>query len=254
MSRRALLLDVGNTRLKWGVLNEQKLTRTGSIAHKTLQEAGLSPLASKLPRDVDEVLACNVKGATFGVRLSSFVGIHCGCEIHFARSEKAGFGITNGYRHPRRLGVDRWVAMIGARAEFNGGLCVVDIGTACTIDVLDGRGRHLGGQILPGLVLMGQTLEEDTSDIGTAAKRLRDPGPGLQMLADDTRGAVQKGAVTAICGAIERVVRMLRAQGQRPKIVLTGGDASRILKQLDGNAVHRPHLVLQGLASMLQRL
>jgi pantothenate kinase type III len=62
---------------------------------------------------------------------------------------------------------------------------------------------------------------------------------------------VQNGALAAVTGAIERAAKTLRASGLRPKLVLTGGDASRILKEIDGNVLHRPHLVLQGLARML---
>ena len=63
------------------------------------------------------------------------------------------------------MGVDRWVAMIGARSEFRGGLCIVDAGTAVTIDAIDKNGNHLGGQIIPGLALMSNALSFGASDI-----------------------------------------------------------------------------------------
>ena len=80
----------------------------------------------------------------------------------------------------------------------------------------------------------------------------KDPGRGMSVFANNTKDAVQSGAVNAICGAIERAVKVLRAERYRPKIVLTGGDASRILKQLGNKALYRPNLVLQGLAFMVQ--
>lgn len=252
MRGKALLLDVGNTRLKWGVLQDGDISRTGSITHATLKEAGFQPLTTRLPRDVDDVLVSNVAGAGFATRLAGVIGMHCGTDVHFARSEKQAFGIRNAYRQPRRLGVDRWVAMIGARAESKKSLCVVDVGTAMTIDVLDSDGRHLGGQIIPGVALMMRALDQETSDIGPPGKTKQKADAGLAMFADGTRRAVQSGALNAVCGAIERAVRAIRGAGFRPAIVLTGGDASRILAVLDGNPVHRPHLVLQGLAFMLQ--
>jgi type III pantothenate kinase len=252
MTSRALLFDVGNTRLKWGVFDGDQLSRTGSVRHEALKESGFSQLNARLPRDVDHLLVCNVAGPGFAARLSSFVGIHCGAEMHFAKSERNAFGITNAYRQPRRLGVDRWVAMIGARAESKSALCVVDAGTALTIDALDGSGQHLGGQIIPGLRLMARALQTETSDIGAPAKSASNTAAGMGLFADNTRQAVQTGALTAVCGAIERAVRIMRAEGLRPKIILTGGDSSRILTQLDGKVLHRPHLVLQGLALMLQ--
>jgi type III pantothenate kinase len=249
---RALLFDVGNTRLKWGVLERDRIARTGSITHATLQESGFNALTTRLPRKVDQILVSNVAGASFATRLAGVMGIHCDTDVHFARSEKSAYGITNSYRQPRRLGVDRWVAMIGARAELRGAICIVDVGTAVTIDALDKDGQHLGGQILPGLQLMVSALEKDTSDIGGPGRMQKNPGSGIQMFGKNTSTATQNGSLSAVCGAVERAVKTMRAEGFRPKIVLTGGDASRILKQLDGNVLHRPNLVLQGLAFILQ--
>ncbi len=252
MSRRLLLFDIGNTRIKWGVLVDGELRRTGSVAHETLVEGGFESLTRRLPRRVDGAVACNVAGTEFATRFARAIGIHHGGDVRFVHSERAAFGVTNGYRRARALGVDRWVAMIGARAEFKSALCVVDAGTAITIDAVDKSGRHLGGQIIPGMKLMGEALRSDTSDIGAAKTRVRDPKPGAALFADGTDRALAWGALNAVCGAIERATRTLRGLGQRPKIVLTGGDASRILAQLEGSIVHRPNLVLQGLATMTQ--
>ncbi len=142
--------------------------------------------------------------------------------------------------------------MIGAYAEFHSALCIVDAGTAVTIDAVDKSGQHLGGQIIAGLDLIASALRNGTSDIKTQHVPVKAPGEGMQMFASGTENAVSFGAFTAISGAIERSIRTLRSAGFRPKIILTGEDASRILKQLDVNCMHRPNLVLQGLAHMLE--
>jgi type III pantothenate kinase len=249
---RALLLDVGNTRLKWGTLERGRLVRTGNICHEVLKESGFSALTSRLPRDPESILVSNIAGPGFAAKLSSVLGIHCKTEVHFARSERSAFGVRNGYRQPRRMGVDRWAALVGARAELKSALCVVDAGTAVTIDALDRDGQHLGGQIIPGLHLMAQALQNNTSGIGVLKLRPFNPGTGMELFANGTERAVQAGALSAICGAIDRAIRRMRAAGYRPGIILTGGGASRILKQIDGKTLHRPNLVLQGLAFMLQ--
>jgi type III pantothenate kinase len=249
---RALLFDVGNTRLKWGLLAQCRIGKTGSITHRKLHDAGFGALTANLPKDVDRVLASNVAGHTFATRLSGVIGMHCNCEVHFARAEREGYGVTNSYRRPRRIGVDRWVAMIGARAEFRAALCVVDAGTAVTIDAMDRDGVHLGGMIVPGLAMMADALHANTSEIPPARKSAAASANDLQVFANTTEGAVQNGALTAIGGAVERAVRLMRAAGFRPKVVLTGGDASRILKLLDASVLHRPNLVLEGLAFMVQ--
>ena len=249
---RALLFDVGNTRLKWGLLEKGRIGKTGSITHQKLHDSGFGSLTSHLPRDVDRVLVSNVAGQTFATRLSGIIGMHCNSEVHFARAEREAFGLTNSYRRPRRIGVDRWVAMIGARAEFGGALCVVDAGTAVTIDAIDRERHHLGGIIVPGLALMANALHLNTSEIPLAKRGASLIATGMSTFANTTEGAVQNGALTAICGAVERSVQAMRSAGFRPKVVLTGGDASRILKLLDANVLHRPNLVLQGLAFMVQ--
>ena len=248
----ALLIDVGNSRIKWGLSVDGAIRRTGHIAQEKLRKDGIAVLTSKLPHRVDGVLVSNVAGQAFATRLSGVVGMHCNAEVHFARSEKAACGVRNGYRLPRQLGVDRWVAMIGAWAEFERAMLVVDAGTAVTIDALDSSGQHLGGQIVPGPGLMASSLASKTSDIPRVERLASSQGKDLGMFATATVGAVANGALNSIVGAVERAAEAMREHGQSPDIILTGGDASRILKSLDQAAEHRPNLVLQGLARILE--
>lgn len=247
----ALLFDVGNTRLKWGVYQDGRIARSGSVTHDTLRDTGFAALLTKLPRQTDKVLACNVAGASFATRLSGAISLHCGGKMRFVHPEKRAYGITNGYTQLRRLGVDRWVAMIAAYAERHTAAVVVDAGTAVTIDVIDKAGRHLGGQIIPGIHLMCTSLTAQTADIAPIARNRRPALVGLDMFAGNTGGAIINGAYNAVCGAIEKAVRSVRSAGMRPRIVLTGGDASSILKLLEGKIEHRPNLVLQGLARII---
>ena len=249
---RALLMDIGNTRLKWAVLDGRTVGKTKSVTLERLRESGLPAIAGRLPRRVARVFACNVAGSSFATRISGLIGLHCGVDVQFAKVERQAHGVTNSYRQVHRLGVDRWVAMIGARAEFKSALCIVDAGTAVTIDVLDRAGRHLGGQIIPGLHLMADSLIAETRDIKSAGRVSPAGDAAVAGLGTSTGTAIRNGAMNAICGAIERAVRKLRSAGYRPKLILTGGDAARILKELEGRALHRPDLVLQGLAHMLQ--
>ena len=248
---KSLVFDVGNTRVNWGVVHDSQILRSGSLSQHEIREKGFDSILRRLPRAVDRILISNVGEQAFTKRLATAVRIHCHAEVRFAKSEKAAFGVVNGYVQPRRLGVDRWVGMIGARAEFKGALCIVDAGTAVTIDALASDGRHLGGQIIAGLGPMIDVLNEKTHGIVTKSGKSSTPISGMDLFARNTRGAVQNGSLAAICGAVALSVKTMRGGGFRPKIVLTGGDASRILKQLDGNPIHRPNLVLQGLAYML---
>ena len=249
---KALLFDVGNTRLKWGVAEDGEIHRTGSITHEKIRESGLSALTTRLPKAVDTAIASNVAGPTFATRLTGVVGAHCGCDLHFAKTERAAFGITNSYKQPRRMGADRWVAMIGAWSEFQSACLIVDAGTAVTIDALDDEGDHLGGQILPGVLMMADALASKTSDIPATRPAAAESFEGIAMFARNTRNAVGSGALSAVAGAVERAITTLRSNAYDATVVLTGGDASRILTALEEPPLHRPNLVLQGLAQMLE--
>ena len=127
---KALLLDIGNSYLKWGIADAGVITRTGDIAQQKIREQGLGVLTGRLPRRVDAVMASNVSGPSFATRLAGVIGAHCDCDVRFAKTQRAEYGVTNRYTQPRRMGVDRWVAMVGARAEFTAPCMVVDAGAS----------------------------------------------------------------------------------------------------------------------------
>lgn len=249
---KALLLDVGNSRIKWGVLDDGEIRRTGHIAQDRIRDDGLQVLTTRLPRRVDEVLVSNVAGTSFATRLSGVVGMHCDCDVRFARSERRGWGVQNSYTQPRRMGVDRWVAMVAAWAETQDSCLVVDVGTAVTLDAIDDSGAHLGGQIIPGVAAMVTALSAATSDIPLVRPLPARKGAQMQMFARNTAAAVREGAHNAVAGAVDRAAKTLRSNGYEPTTILTGGDASRILEALAVAPLHRPHLVLRGLAHMLE--
>ncbi len=247
----ALLFDAGNTRVKWGEARDGVIRRTGEVAQSKIRDQGLQVLTTKLPTKVDAVLASNVAGPGFAARLSGVVRLHCDRDVHFAQTAREAFGVRNGYRQPRRMGVDRWMGMIGAWAEVEDACVVVDTGTAVTIDAIDSAGKHLGGHIIPGLRLMMASLAAETSDIPAVVLRRKAIVTDMGMFGRNTSEAVEFGVLNAIVGAIERVADVLDHHGHDPVIVLTGGDAPRMLGSLSGEVLHRPHLVLTGLLRML---
>jgi type III pantothenate kinase len=132
-------------------------------------------------------------------------------------------GLINGYDHPTRLGSDRWVAMIGARARMlrqyskPRPLVVVMVGTAVTVEAIDTSGHFLGGIILPGHGIMLRALES-----GTAG--LRVPTGEVKLFPTNTSDALTSGGTFAIAGAIERMVQHVRDHcGVEPHCYMTGG-------------------------------
>jgi len=150
------------------------------------------------------------------------------------------------------MGIDRWVAIVAAWAEIQDSCLVVDVGTAVTLDAIDDSGSHLGGQIIPGVAAMATALASATSNIPLVRPLPPRKAAEMQMFARNTAAAVREGAHNAVVGAVDRAVQTLRSNGHEPTTVLTGGDASRILEALNAAPLHRPHLVLQGLAHMLE--
>ena len=147
-------------------------------------------------------------------------------------SSAAEAGVTNGYDHPTRLGSDRWIALIGARARVlatgqRAPALVVMVGTAVTVDALDADGRFLGGLILPGHGIMLRALEA-----GTAG--LRVPTGEVREFPTNTSDALTSGGTYAITGAIERLHRELAARcGCAPRCIVTGGAGWKVAPVLD---------------------
>ncbi len=247
----ALLIDAGNTRLKWGILAASVIQDTGHLFQADLADQGIATLTTRIPRDVEQVFVSNVAGPTFATRLAGVLSAHCECEVRFARTVPEALGLHNGYGDVRQMGVDRWVAMVGAWREWRRALIVVDAGTAVTIDAVGSDGQHLGGQIIPGVGLMAKALGTATSDIPVVEPADQSTGRSIDMFGDSTEAGVANGAVNAVVGAVERAISVLRESGHEPVTVLTGGDALAILRSLAETPEYRPNLVLDGLAALL---
>ena len=161
----------------------------------------------------------------------------------WAKSQKKGFGVVNGYDRPEQLGVDRWVCLIAARQRHLGPACVADCGTALTLDLLDGDGEHRGGLIVPGLHLMRESLSRRTVNVREYS------GVSSGPWAKNTADAVVGGTLLTLVAVIERFVRDSAAGlVSTPPLLITGGDAQAISERLDIPFVWAPQLVLEGLS------
>lgn len=242
-----LLVDLGNTRVKWARLGANGPGRMRAAAHRDWRRADF--VRALFTGKVAQVIAVSVAAPAVERRFAAAVRAATGAAPHFVRSERAAGGVRNGYRDTWRLGADRWVALVGARAcVARGAVCVVDIGTATTIDLLDAAGRHRGGAILPGPDLMIDALLRDTGGIRRRAQQQAARG-ARSTFARDTAAALRAGATLATAGAIEHASRDAgRSLGVRPQLLLTGGAAAAISTRLRLRHLRVPDLVLRGLA------
>lgn len=242
----ALLIDVGNTRIKWARLDHGGLQAQSAQTHADLTVQSVIETILQSGARSDRVLVSNVGGTRMGDVLRAAVASAWQIEAEFVTATAAAGGVRNAYPQPAKLGADRWLAMIGAHALERGPLCVVSVGTAMTVDGLDAGGQHLGGVIVPGPDLMVASLLKNTSDIAERAEQ----GSAIDALfANNTLGAVHQGAEHALAALVERAVSTLgQTLGQTPKLLLTGGASARVERALRLPCRAVPGLVLHGLA------
>jgi type III pantothenate kinase len=239
-----LLIDIGNSRVKWASLREGRLGPQSAADGRTWGEDDWRREIERL--GPERVIAASVAAPQARDALIAATRQVIGREPQFVSSTAQAAGVRNGYANPEQLGVDRWLAVIGAFHRHHVACCVIDAGTALTIDGVDGTGLHLGGFIVPGPRLMVDSLLAGTSDLADrwtwsdAADRTGFPG--------NTRDAIEQGCLMALVELIEGASRRLAGlAGERPKLVLTGGAAPVLAPWLAEPADLVPDLVLQGL-------
>jgi type III pantothenate kinase len=251
----SLLIDIGNTRIKWALLRGARPGRQNAL--QITDWRGFERALRKLRR-VDCVYVVCVAGARAELALRAILKRRGLPVPKFVRSSAMLAGVTNAYIDTWRLGADRWVGAIGAWHMAGGrrAVCAVSVGTALTLDVVDASGRHRGGLIAPGPALMVRSLLQDTMGIapraaGTAARTGKSGQQTIRPLADNTRDAIALGSITAAAALIDRTISAVRvALGRRPLVLLTGGGASVLAPLLSTRHLHCEDLVLQGLATI----
>ncbi len=235
-----LLVDIGNTRIKWGIDKNGEIVRGGSIAYKQTdftQAIQLEWLQLNTPQllAISSVSAKEITQKLVGFAYKKWPDVN----IFFAKSSAQAGSVKNAYQQPESLGIDRWLGLIALRHYYPGNSCIIDCGTAITVDFLDKNGQHLGGLISPGMRLMKQSLYQ-----GTEALAFKHQNYSLG-LADFTDAAIYTGTVYAVAGLIEKAVSGLC---QCEKLVITGGDAELIANTLALETIVEPDFILKGLA------
>lgn len=238
MKNPVILIDAGNTRIKWGVHDGGRIKATGAIptAEPEKLEGAIPPRSG-----AREAWVSNVAGVDAWLAISAACASR-GLDAHRVESKPEQLGVVNLYTDPRQLGVDRWLAAIAAHHWTPGNKLVVMAGTALTIDALDGQGTFHGGLIVPGPALMRRALEG-----GTAGLRLTEGE--FAALPKGTPDAITSGAIQACVGAIERMAQVMWEAGSAPeKVVMSGGAARELAPHLPLDHEVQENLVLEGLA------
>ncbi|NMG64066.1 type III pantothenate kinase [Azoarcus indigens] len=235
-----LLLDVGNTRLKWRLQAEAPgiggtTFQEGNLGHGELGR--LTELLAAHP-EIQRLIGSNVAGPAVGAEIARLAGAQR-ITAEWLRPSAAQCGVRNHYLRPETLGADRWAALIGARARHTGPALVVTAGTATTLDLLDGDGNFRGGAILPGVELMRQALAGNTAQLPLA-------DGSYSETPRNTADAIHSGILHAQAGAVERMFRQIA--DQPAALCLLGGGAADAFSSLLQIPLRRAeNLVLDGL-------
>jgi type III pantothenate kinase len=237
--------DVGNSRCKWRLRDGVNICDRGSYSHHK------GELLLPSLKAVDRVLVACVAKAEHRLALAERLA-PLAVNIEYAEVKAAQCGVRCGYDNPKKLGVDRWLAVVAAFKSKQGAVLVLDAGSALTVDVVDQSGGHLGGYISPGAGLMKSSLLADTGNVRFDRQSVSS-GIGFGV---NTQEAVNTGVLAAQLGVIE--VAIAEAKRRIPQdfaILLTGGDGQLLLEHLPKDVGRRvellPELVLDGLQWLL---
>ena len=246
-----LLIDNGNSRLKWAMASTTgELLQVCTVAIDSTLDTRWDECEAP-----ERIWVTSVGSEQHKQRLKDIFEKKWNMTAEFITSPSSGSGITNAYKEPGRLGSDRWAAMVAAYHAVQSAVLVVDAGTALTIDAVNDQGQHLGGLILPGFDLIQNALV-------TGTNINFDINPGLSnssmnsadFFGHSTEQGIASATQHALSGLIDCAFRQLGEQllaaesADKPACYLTGGDATQIKDTLQCPYVLEPSLVLKGLA------
>ncbi len=228
-----LLLDIGNTRIKW-------LLREGDQAHaQGILPRTESPLLPELEQTPAAVWVSSVAGADWESQFRSLCQTRWQIEPWFAQSAGEQLGLKNSYAEPARMGVDRWLAMLSAWHRTQDAVCIVDAGSALTIDIVSLDGKHVGGYIIPGLDSMERALLTDTDRVRFSDAPRDSLVPGCR-----TEEAVYNGLLLSQAGAV--ALALDRYAGSA-RVLFTGGNGALLMDALRMSGELVEDLVFEGL-------
>ncbi|MBE0487358.1 type III pantothenate kinase [Marinobacter sp.] len=232
-----LLVDSGNTRVKWRLTGPRGFVEEGAALL-----AGEGTFAALLPHGarIERILVSTVGSEQSQHCLEQAFAKVTDAPVDFYWAEPERAGLLNSYQDVTRMGADRWHAMVAGWLDHGDSFAVVDAGSAVTVDYVSADGRHLGGYILPGLQMMRRSLKLEAARIGFEYDEEIDPTPGTS-----TGQCANHGLAWLTGAAVDRLHADVQHFGLK-SILLTGGDATRFLA-LGLKAMHCPGLVLDGL-------
>lgn len=241
-----LLVDIGNSRIKMCILTGRELL--GRVLYDYSNVEFHAKWLDSVVDKPEDIYLISVGSTEIERALSDACYQRWSLRPKSLSSEQSCCGVRNGYSAPSELGIDRWAAIVGAYTFIGNSVLVIDCGTACTADVIDKNGNHLGGAIMPGQQMMQQSLLAGTERIAVIDTiRTGDP------LGRTTSECVALGISDALVGFIERIERdAVNLLGTDLCVVITGGGAQALLPLLGGHVRHVEELLFMGMSEIIK--
>lgn len=246
-----LELDAGNSRIKWRVseLSSRQGAATvvgavqarGAVVATDAQSCIHELLRQMSGMTVQRILVSSVRTKNFSAMMARMLNDRFSVAAEFAGVQASFGAVRNAYQQSERLGVDRWLAVIAAYARAQGACCVLDCGTTITLDVVAANGQHVGGYIVPGLLLLRETLGQRSAALQVA------PISSQLVPGTSTEAAIANGVLNMALGFIRDQHLQLSDAEQTPLWYLTGGDAQLLASYIEWPCQLLPDLVLDGL-------
>ena len=225
---RFLLLDGGNSQLKWAWVENGTFSEVSRAPYRDLTQLGEEWLQFA-DEDV-KIVGCAVCGSV----KKAMVEEQLTRPVEWLSSMPQALGIRNHYRRPEEHGSDRWFNALGSRRFTQNACVVVSCGTAVTTDALTEDNHYLGGTIMPGFHLMKEAMALKTANLNRPIGKVY-PFPTT------TPNAIASGMMDAVCGALMMMHGRLKdktGEGKPVDIIITGGGAARVVQALPESFVH----------------
>lgn len=250
-----LLIDCGNTFLKWGRYSPAKGSDGTALDHclefnrVLLNEIPTLTRVWRHHEPPSQIVISSVAGTKVRNPILRALEAWPGLPApHFVTSQREQCGVRNGYLNPGQLGSDRWASLIGARWLVRSQPVLIAVcGTATTVDLLSREGMFMGGSIMPGLGLMQRVLHEQTAALPDAQ------GEYVEY-PRQTVDAIASGCTHAQVGAIERLYALHSRNHADLRCIVSGGAAINLSQRLTISFMHHENLVLEGLYRIAQDL
>jgi len=257
-SVKLLLIDAGNTRIKWAVYRAQEKVLESTQAHDYQNSTWTQQLKQQLIVDAcARIILCSVAGAGITQAITK-LSVETSTPLQTLANGLIALGLSQtNYQNPQQLGVDRCLLMIGARATVaQGRLCVVSCGTALTLDVLDQHGRHLGGIISASPRSIRQKMVQDAAGINVDIDLPSNLIKIDSVFTQSTEQALYNGSALSAIGLVQQVWQQLQGQDEATtpqsawRLLYSGGGMPELLPYLPTEGVYYPDLIMTGLAAI----